>query len=116
MAFSIITTFVTIFFILISIVTTVDGRFQGDFDSMNTYWITNKEIASKIIMFELSKYPCEGHTIFANQCSICAYEFENGEEVRITKCGHCFHNKCTRDMIQGKLTKCPICRIPLFTQ
>ncbi|KAF4390244.1 hypothetical protein F8388_019899 [Cannabis sativa] len=61
-------------------------------------------------------YPCEGHTIFAiaNQCSICACEFQNGEKVRITKCGYCFHNKCTRDMIKGKLTQYPICRITMM--
>ena len=45
-------------------------------------------------------------------CCICVEELKPESEVKITKCGHFFHNECLFQWIEQKLPTpdCPFCR------
>lgn len=45
----------------------------------------------------------------AIECSICYVDFEKGEELYLTTCGHLFHKNCLRPWLQIN-TVCPNCR------
>jgi hypothetical protein len=49
------------------------------------------------------------------QCAVCLSEWQAGEKVKITLCGHCFHSECldewlVRQLCDGKDISCPLCR------
>lgn len=51
-------------------------------------------------------------------CSICLEQMgsleQNDANIRQLPCKHCFHEKCTADLITNNLNLCPICRIPFY--
>lgn len=42
-------------------------------------------------------------------CSICLSDFTASQEIRKTKCGHCFHTQCLKGWLNVNHT-CPLCR------
>ena len=43
------------------------------------------------------------------QCSICLINYENEDDISLTKCNHLFHNNCIIEWSHYK-KECPICR------
>jgi len=46
-------------------------------------------------------------------CCVCLEDFVDGEEVRLLRCKHGFHDKCIREWVIAK-GKCPICKQNAF--
>ena len=44
-------------------------------------------------------------------CRICMQEFEEGENLRTTRCLHMFHRKCIDKWLVERTGSCPICKI-----
>jgi len=44
------------------------------------------------------------------ECSICQEEFEEGEELKKTPCGHYFHEPCLGQWLENYARSCPLCR------
>ena len=44
-------------------------------------------------------------------CRICMQEFEEGENLRTTRCLHMFHRKCIDKWLIERTGACPICKI-----
>lgn len=55
-------------------------------------------------LVEESENNANGHI-----CSICLCEFEGGQNVRKTPCGHIYHEACLDSWCHSHLN-CPICR------
>jgi hypothetical protein len=50
-------------------------------------------------------------------CSICLDLFEqNDANIRQLNCNHCFHEKCTANLIAQNHNLCPICRVPFYNK
>jgi hypothetical protein len=49
----------------------------------------------------------ENHTHV--KCQICQFAYEEGDMLRMLKCGHCFHGDCVGTWLMGKDT-CAFCR------
>nr|DAD22087.1 TPA_asm: hypothetical protein HUJ06_023550 [Nelumbo nucifera] len=47
-------------------------------------------------------------------CAICQEEFEDGNEVRITECGHNYHLNCICRWLVSEKQHYPICRVELL--
>lgn len=41
-------------------------------------------------------------------CSVCQYEYNEGERLRQLRCGHAFHKDCVDEWLK-KEKKCPVC-------
>jgi hypothetical protein len=49
------------------------------------------------------------------QCHICLEDFEDGEQLRVLPCTHCFHACCVDTWIENKSSTCPVCRSSVET-
>jgi hypothetical protein len=53
-------------------------------------------------------------TIFTSDepssCTICLEDFEEGENINETNCGHFFHKNCMEKILNNKIKNCPVCR------
>ncbi len=49
-----------------------------------------------------------------SSCTICLEDFEEGETVNETNCGHTYHIKCMETLINNKIKNCPVCRSNLY--
>lgn len=52
------------------------------------------------------------------ECSVCLTEFTKDEGVKITLCGHAYHEECLQGSARiqahaGFMPKCPMCRVPI---
>ncbi|GAB4828947.1 hypothetical protein Ancab_018608 [Ancistrocladus abbreviatus] len=47
------------------------------------------------------------------ECGVCLYEIEVGEEIRELRCDHLFHKVCLDRWRMTGHTICPLCRGPL---
>ncbi|GMJ01394.1 brassinosteroid-responsive RING-H2 [Hibiscus trionum] len=48
-------------------------------------------------------------------CAVCLYEYEGGEEIRLLKnCRHVFHVECLDRWMDHDQYTCPLCRTPIF--
>ncbi|KAK8635537.1 hypothetical protein V6N13_004271 [Hibiscus sabdariffa] len=48
-------------------------------------------------------------------CAVCLYEYEGGEEIRWLKnCRHVFHRECLDRWMDHDQDTCPLCRTPIF--
>lgn len=46
-------------------------------------------------------------------CAVCLYEFEDGEEIRwLRNCKHIFHRACLDPWMDHDQKTCPLCRTP----
>ena len=43
-------------------------------------------------------------------CSICIEDFEEGELVRVTPCGHHYHTDCIMPWLTTRSADCPVCK------
>lgn len=43
-------------------------------------------------------------------CSICIEDFQPGEKVRVTPCGHHYHTECIMPWLTTKSADCPVCK------
>lgn len=57
----------------------------------------------------LETYPQAWETNFDDECAICLYEFDDGDELRHLYCNHCFHRNCV-DRWLVKNPFCPKCK------
>lgn len=44
------------------------------------------------------------------ECSICLLDFENGDVMRVMKCGHRFHKECVDEWLSRYKSVCPLCK------
>ena len=84
-----------------------------DLDNKKKEGLTNIEYKN-CISFEKNtkKYELEKNLKY-EKCCICLEEFKSQCRLHVTKCGHHFHPKCLRGLIQKKRMnnyKCPVCR------
>ena len=62
--------------------------------------LLSEEQASALIETTLDQEEC---------CSICLCDLQNGENVVLLACGHCFHPTCVKEwLVKGRDT-CPVC-------
>ncbi len=59
----------------------------------------------KTIIFELNE---------PSSCVICIDEFEPGETINETRCGHIYHLQCMERLLKNKFRTCPLCRADLY--
>lgn len=48
-------------------------------------------------------------------CTICLCEYEEGDAVKMLRCGHSFHSDCIDPWLINKKALCPICRRGIYT-
>ena len=51
-----------------------------------------------------------GKLKFLIRCTICQFDFDDGEIMRKLSCGHLYHKGCVDDWLM-KDKKCPVCKI-----
>ena len=49
-----------------------------------------------------------------HSCVICLDEYEDGDEVRVLKCGHKYHKDCIDTWLKNSV-QCPFCKRPIDT-
>ena len=70
---------------------------------------TRKKLSPKTeIILERIKTNIE----LSKQCPICNEELT--QDVRVLRCGHRFHNECIENGLRAGITRCGLCRTPLF--
>ena len=52
------------------------------------------------------------------ECAVCMMSFEKDESVKVTLCGHLYHDECLHasarmQSTRGWMPKCPVCRVPI---
>ncbi len=45
-----------------------------------------------------------------SSCTICLEDFEEGENVNETNCGHFYHTNCMEKILNNNIKNCPVCR------
>ncbi|GMH00495.1 hypothetical protein Nepgr_002334 [Nepenthes gracilis] len=56
-----------------------------------------------------------GDGVAPENCAVCLYEFEGGQEVRwLSNCKHIFHRSCLDRWMDHDRTTCPLCRTPFL--
>lgn len=81
---------------------------------------------AQVLSFPEIKYTCNGGTCIPVDddsshdeenpssgpltCSICIEDFEEGELVRVTPCGHHYHTDCIMPWLTTRSADCPVCK------
>jgi E3 ubiquitin-protein ligase Arkadia len=79
---------------------------EKEISSLNTYEYGSKEFKEHV----------EKHVLKPlDTCSICLTEFEEGEDVKFTKCNHLFHSGDCLDKWLKENVYCPLCRCNSIT-
>ena len=50
-----------------------------------------------------------------SKCLVCQSNYDNGDNLRVLPCGHCFHSECV-DIWLLKKDYCPYCRRSIVTE
>ena len=70
----------------------------------------NKEL-TYIKYNDITPQYCSTHSIVkTTDCTICLENFQNDDDILITKCKHLFHKKCAVQWLTNYSVKCPICK------
>merc|ERR1712113_707217 len=71
-------------------------------------------VAALDIMQELRTCPPEEATErYTETCAICLGSWEPTDTVKITPCGHAFHDECIGSWLKSSHTTCALCRCDL---
>jgi len=68
-----------------------------------------KDDVDKVPTVKFSKLRSSKYGNFADRCTVCQFEFEEGEILRKLSCGHLYHKGCVDDWLL-KDKKCPVCK------
>lgn len=52
----------------------------------------------------------EGIDSDEKKCTICMTNYEDSDDILVTKCNHIFHEDCIKDWFKNYSYKCPVCR------
>jgi len=63
-----------------------------------------KEDVEKVPTIKYSKYKSS-----TDRCTVCQFEFDDGEILRKLNCGHLYHKGCVDDWLK-KDKRCPVCK------
>uniref|UniRef100_A0A5B7A6X6 Putative E3 ubiquitin-protein ligase RNF38-like n=1 Tax=Davidia involucrata TaxID=16924 RepID=A0A5B7A6X6_DAVIN len=58
----------------------------------------------------ISRYESEGSEGTTEECAVCLYKIEEGDEIRELRCGHLFHRVCLDRWVGFRHQTCPLCR------
>lgn len=47
-------------------------------------------------------------------CAICLCEFNDGDKLKVLRCGHSFHSECIDPWLINEKALCPVCRRGIF--
>ncbi|KAF9189535.1 hypothetical protein BGZ51_005608 [Haplosporangium sp. Z 767] len=76
--------------------------------TINSYQYNASESIADVETVQ-QKYP----TVHDEECAICLFDFEDGDELRHLQCDHCFHRSCV-DRWLVKNPNCPKCKRGVF--
>ena len=49
-----------------------------------------------------------------NSCTVCIAPFRNKQTIRLTPCGHAFHDDCLLPWLRSGKDHCPSCKLELL--